>query len=178
MSDLRLVSMVTSEMDPATRDRVIRLCIEAHQEPDFENLFLYLPDDGLHVLAWTGDSLVGHAVVTTRWLQFAAKPLLRTAYVDAVATSPDCQGQGIGSAVMEHLATLITTWDIGCLETERESFYARLGWEEWQGPLGGRNDSGLIPTPDQTGIMILRLPNTPSLDLRELLTIEINQRIW
>jgi hypothetical protein len=79
---------------------------------------------------------------------------------------------------MEHLASLVTSWDIACLETERESFYARLGWEVWQGPLAGRTDDGLVPTPDQTGIMILRLPNSPPLDLQELLTIEVSQRIW
>jgi aminoglycoside 2'-N-acetyltransferase I len=157
---------------------VVRLCVEAHQEPDFENLFSYLPSDGLHVLAWSGETLVGHAVVTTRWLQAGVKPLLRTAYVDAVATSSAYQGQGVGTAVMEHLASLVTSWDIACLETERESFYARLGWEVWQGPLAGRTDDGLIPTPDQTGVMILRLPNSPPLDLEESLTIEVNQRIW
>jgi aminoglycoside 2'-N-acetyltransferase I len=152
--------------------------MEAHQEPDFENLFSYLPEDGLHVLAWRGEALIGHAVVTTRWLQAGGGPRLRTAYVDAVATSPDSQGQGVGSGVMEHLASLVTEWDIACLETERESFYARLGWEVWRGPLAGRTDVGLIPTPDQTGIMILRLPNSPHLDLEAPLTIEVNQRIW
>lgn len=178
MNELTLASVITGQMDPATRERVVRLCVEAHQDPDFEKLFTYLPKDGLHVLAWTGETLVGHAVVTTRWLQPGTKPLLRTAYIDAVATVPEAQGQGIGSAVMKHVASLISAWEIACLETERESFYARLGWEEWQGPLAGRTDDGLIPTPDQTGIMILRLPNTPPLSLEDLLTIEVTQRIW
>ncbi len=178
VDELRLASMTTGEMDPETRERVARLYVEAHQEPDFENLFTYLPEDGLHVLASTGESLVGHAVVTTRWLQPGNMPLLRTAYIDAVATLPGSQGQGIGSAVMEHVASLISAWEIACLETERESFYARLGWEKWQGPLAGRTDDGLMPTPDQTGIMILRLPTTPPLDLEDLLTIEATERIW
>jgi GNAT superfamily N-acetyltransferase len=178
MPQVRLTSAATKDLDLATRAQVVRLCVEAHQEPDFENLFSYLPHDGLHVMAWSGPTLVGHAVVTTRWLQAGAKPLLRTAYVDAVATSPDHQGQGVGSILMEHLASLVTAWDIACLETERESFYARLGWEVWQGPLAGRTDDGLIPTPDQTGIMILRLPNSPPLDPEGLLTIEVSQRIW
>ena len=170
--------MPTSDMDDRMRAEVVRLCVEAHQEPDFENLFSYLPDDGLHVLASIGDLLVGHAVVTTRWLQAGSQPLLETAYVDAVATSPGHQGQGVGTAVMENLATLVSQWQIACLETERQSFYERLGWEEWKGPLAGRTDEGLIPTPDQEGIMILRLPSTPELDLRGLLTVEAGQRIW
>jgi hypothetical protein len=40
------------------------------------------------------DELVGHAVVTTRWHQHQDQALLRTAYVDAVATSPAHQGWG------------------------------------------------------------------------------------
>ena len=170
--------MRTSEMDDRMRSHVVRLCVEAHAEPDFENLFSYLPDNGLHVLASIDDTLVGHAVITTRWLQAGAKPRLRTAYVDAVATSPQHQGLGIGTTLMARLAMEATGWDIACLETERQSFYEHLGWEEWQGPLAGRTDAGLIPTPDQTGIMVLRLPDTPPLDLQELLTIEANQRIW
>lgn len=69
----------TSELDEATRSAVVRLCIDAHQEEDFRNLFSYLPPDGLHVLGYLGAQLVGHAVVTTRWLQPRDLPLLRTA---------------------------------------------------------------------------------------------------
>jgi aminoglycoside 2'-N-acetyltransferase I len=161
------------------RAAVIRLCIDAHQEEDFRNLFSYLPPDGLHVVADLGLDLVGHAVVTTRWLQPLELPLLRTAYVDAVSTSPAHQNRGIGSAVMSQLASTLDDYDVACLETDRVSFYARLGWEEWRGPLAGRTDEGLIPTPDQKGVMILRLPRTPELDLDTLLTIEVQPvRIW
>src|SRR5439155_1283171 len=46
-------------------------------------------------------------------------------------------------------------------------------------PLAGRSGAGLIPTPDQRGVMILRLRDTPSLDLDTLLTIEVQPtRIW
>ena len=174
-----LRTLRTRELDEATRAAVVRLCIDAHQEGDFENLFSYLPPDGLHVLAELGDELVGHAVVTTRWLQPLDRPLLRTAYVDAVSTAPAHQQQGIGSAVMTQLASAIGDYDVACLETDRVSFYERLGWEEWRGPLAGRSDDGLIPTPDQTGVMILRLPRTPELDSETLLTIEVQPaRIW
>jgi aminoglycoside 2'-N-acetyltransferase I len=74
---------------------------------------------------------------------------------------------------MRHLAVVVgDEFDIACLETERVTFYERLGWEEWRGPLAGRSEGGLIPTPEQEGIMILRLPGTPKLDLDGLLTIE------
>lgn len=176
---MMLRTLRTGELDEATRAAVVRLCIDAHQEDDFRNLFSYLRPDGLHVLAELGEELVGHAVVTTRWLQPLELPLLRAAYVDAVATSPAHQRQGVGSAVMTHLASALDDYDVACLETERVSFYARLGWEEWRGPLAGRTDDGLIPTPDQKGVMILRLPRTPQLDLDTLLTIEVHPaRTW
>jgi aminoglycoside 2'-N-acetyltransferase I len=169
----------TSVVDEATRAAIIDVCLAAHGEPDFRKLFDHLPPTGLHVLASRDRELVGHAVVTTRWLQPQGHPLLRTAYVDAVAVLPSQQGHGVGSAVMRHLASLLGEYDIACLETDRAAFYERLGWEEWRGPLAGRSDSGLIPTPDQDGVMILRLPRTPELDLGSLLTIEAYAtRIW
>jgi aminoglycoside 2'-N-acetyltransferase I len=176
---LELRTMRTSDTDEETRESVVRLCIDAHQEEDFNNLFSYLPPEGLHVLAYLDGRLVGHAVVTIRWLQAGNEPLLRTAYVDAVATSPTHQGRGIGSAVMRHLASVVDDCDIACLETDRVGFYERLGWEEWRGSLGGRSPEGLIPTPDQRGIMILRLGRTPDLDPSQRLTIEAHPaRIW
>ena len=169
----------TSDLAEETRSAIVRLCIDAHHEKDFQNLFSYLPPESLHVLAFLGDQLVGHAVVTTRWLQVGDSPLLRTAYVDAVATSPEYQGRGVGRAGMRHLVSVVADYDIACLETEHRAFYEHLGWEEWRGPLAGRSDEGMIPTPDQRGIMILRLPGTPALDPDALLTIEAQPaRIW
>jgi aminoglycoside 2'-N-acetyltransferase I len=164
----------------AERLAIVRLCREAHQV-DFGALFSFLPPEGLHVLAYLADDegrLAGHAVVTTRWLQADEGPLLKTAYVDAVATHPLYQGEGIGSAVMEYLAAAIGEYEVACLETERVSFYARLGWEEWRGALAGRKGREVIPTPEQKGIMILRLARTPALDLDGLLAVEFDGRIW
>jgi aminoglycoside 2'-N-acetyltransferase I len=105
-------------------------------------------------------------------------PLLKTAYVDAVATLPAVQGQGYGSALLRHLAQNIGDCEIACLQTDIPAFYQRLGWELWRGPLAGRGEAGLVPTPTQTGVMILRLHRTPPLDLDTLLTIEVAGRIW
>ena len=169
----------TEDLNEATRAAIIQLCIAAHQEEDFKNLFSYIPSGGRHFLAYREDELVSHAVVTTRWLQPEGQPVLKTAYVDAVATLPEYQGQGYGRAVMQHLANNLADYAIACLETELPAFYERLGWELWRGALAGRNDQGLIPTPEQTGIMILRLAGTPALNLDGLLTIECEGgRIW
>jgi aminoglycoside 2'-N-acetyltransferase I len=170
----------TDDLDAARKSQIVDLCVAAHEEEDFKNLFSYVPSGGWHFLAFQGDELISHALVTTRWLQPEGHTLLRTAYVDAVSTLPAYQGQGYGSAVMRRLAEEIDhEYVIACLETGREIFYARLGWESWRGPLAGRGEQGLVPTPDQRGIMILRLSKTPPLDLAARLTIECqNGRIW
>ena len=175
-----VTSAKTDDLNAATRASIIQLCIAAHQEEDFKNLFAYVPSGGWHFLAYRDGQLVGHALVTTRWLQPAGQPVLKTAYVDAVATSPTYQGQGYGSALLRQLASEIEPeYVIACLETGRPAFYERLGWELWRGPLAGRSEQGLIPTPEQRGIMVLRLPQTPALNLDQELTIECQTgRIW
>lgn len=179
-NSFELVSERTKDLDEAARAAIVQVCVAAHANPDFNRLFSFLPPDGLHVMGFFGARLASHAVVTTRWLQPEGLPLLKTAYVDAVSTSPEFQGLGYGSAVMRRLAGLIhPAYEIACLETEVVGFYERLGWEAWRGPLAGRSEDGLVPTPDQTGIMILRLPRTPVLDLSGFLTIECQAaRIW
>jgi hypothetical protein len=68
---------------------------------------------------------------------------------------------------------------LACLETDKEAFYERLGWRQWRGPLAGRGEHGLVPTPEQQGIMVLCLPQSPVLDFDSLLTIECQTgRIW
>lgn len=173
-------SFGTEELDATTRNAIVNLCILAHREEDFKNLFSYVPSGGLHFLAFQDEQLVSHAMVTTRWLQPEGQPILKTAYVDAVATLPAHQGRGHGSGLMRYLASKIDSeYVIGCLETDRVEFYERLGWETWRGPLAGRSEQGLIPTPEQNGILVLRLSQTPALNLDSTLTIESqDERIW
>jgi len=175
----RIEVLSTSALTAEQRSAVIEVCIAAHKNEDFRNLFTFLEAGGRHVLGHRGDDLVSHAVVTTRWAQPAGQPPLRTAYVDAVSTLPAYQGQGHGSAVMRRLAGAIDDYEVGCLQTDRPTFYEHLGWEVWRGPLAGRREEGLVPTPEQRGVMVLRLPSTPPLDLDALLTIECQpSRIW
>lgn len=168
----------TRQLDAALRAIIVELCTEAH-DTDFSRLFFYLPTDGLHFIAYRDDQIVSHAVVTTRWVQPERLPVLRTAYVDAVATLPAYQRRGYGSAVMRELIVQIADYDLACLETDRVTFFEHLGWQRWRGPRAGRSGGELIPTPDQQNIMVLRLANTPPLDLDRLLTIEAQAgRIW
>ena len=80
---------------------------------------------------------------------------------------------------MQQIALVINDYEIAGLETDKFGFYESVGWERWHGSLAGRGAEGLIPTPDQHGVMILRLPKTPTLKLDGLLTIEDQGvRIW
>ena len=170
--------LTTEELTAAQRASVIDVCIAAHENEEFRKLFTHITS-GRHFLAHRGRELVSHAVVTTRWVQPEGQVELKTAYVDAVSTLPTYQGRGYGSEVMARLATEIGDYEIACLQTDRPAFYERLGWEVWRGPLAGRSEHGLIPTPEQRGVMVLRLSGTPPLDLEKQLTIECQpERIW
>ena len=50
---------------------------------------------------------------------------------------------------MSHLASAVGDFDVACLDTERVSFYERLGWEEVaraaRGPVGRRADPDAGP---------------------------------
>ncbi len=171
--------LATEDLPPAQRSSVIDVCIAAHDIDDFKNLFTNIPSGGRHFLAYRGPELVSHAVVTTRGVQPEGQRVLKTAYVDAVSTLPTYQRRGYGSAVMNRLAAEIDDYEIACLQTDRTGFYERLRWEVWRGPLAGRSADGLIPTPEQRGVMVFRLPQTPPLDLDTQLTIERQpSRIW
>jgi aminoglycoside 2'-N-acetyltransferase I len=169
----------TRQLDAALRATIVELCTAAYQA-DFSRLFFYLPTDGLHFIAYLDDQIVSHAVVTTRWVQPERLPVLRTAYVDAVATLPAYQRRGYGSAVMRELIAHLAEYDLACLETDQVAFCEHRGWQRWRGPRTGRApDGSLVPTPDQQNIMILRLATAPPLDLDRLLTIEAQAgRIW
>lgn len=172
--------LTTEDLTDADRSAVIDLCIAAHEQVEFKDLFTHIPGGGRHFLAYREDELVSHAVVTTRWLQPEGSDVLRTAFVDAVSTRPAFQGMGFGTATMRRLGEEIGDYEIGCLQTDNAAaFYERLGWELWRGPLAGRGDHGPVPTPGQQGVMVLRLPRTPRLDLATPLTIECQPyRIW
>ena len=171
MSPDRLAFQVVhvNALDRAERREIVDLCSAAYDE-DFDAFFTTLPDT-THVLARRDNRLVSHACWVVRWLQPGYPGPLRTAYVEAVATLPDYQGLGFGSAVIRKLAEEIVGFELGGLSTGSHSFYERLGWGRWRGPLAIRTDDGLMPTPGDDA-MVLRLPDTPELDLDAPMTAE------
>ena len=128
---------------------------------------------GWHVVAEERGSVVAHASVVPRNIHVAGRSL-ETGYVEAVATLPARQQQGLGSAVMAAAGNIIQErFELGALSTGSHAFYSRLGWERWRGPTYVRNGVELIRTPDDDdGIMILRTPTTGEIDLSAPISCE------
>lgn len=122
---------------------------------------------GTHVLLEVGGAIVSHASVVERILESGEHPM-RTGYVEAVATRPEQQGNGYATEVMGAVARILDErYELGALDTGLTSFYGRLGWEVWRGRTTVRTGRGMIGTPEEDGlVMVRRTPTTPSdLDL-------------
>jgi aminoglycoside 2'-N-acetyltransferase I len=164
-------------LSDADRRRIIALCNRAYGE-DLEPLFSTFVSP-THVLGRLRGRLVSHALWVTRYLQAGSGPLLRTAYVEAVATDPAYRHRGFATAVMQRLAADVQDFELAALSPSDPAFYERLGWELWQGPLFIRTDDGLLLSPGEEQVMILRLPRTPPLDLDAPLSAEWRQgELW
>lgn len=175
-----LITRVVNQaaLSEAERRTIITLCTLAYAE-DFEGLFNTFTG-ATHVLGFHGGSLVSHAMWVTRWLAPGELDPLRTAYVEAVATHPHHQRRGFATRVMQALAAGIRSFHLGALCPNQDviDLYHKLGWEAWQGPLFIRTAHGLMPTADEV-VMILRLPQTPSLDLEASLSAEWREgELW
>ena len=120
---------------------------------------------GRHFLAEAAGSIVAHASVLEREIHVGTA-VLRTGYVEAVATAPTHQGRGYGSAVMTAVSAFIRDrFELGALGTDLLDFYARFGWRPWRGESWVRTADGPRRTPDEDGyILVLETPRTPPLD--------------
>jgi aminoglycoside 2'-N-acetyltransferase I len=175
-ANLRLEVIRSANIAPDLAGAVHALCNRAYEE-DLAPLFAAF-EDATHVLGFLGRTLASHAMWVTRWLQPGDGPLLRTAYVEMVATEPHLQRRGLASAVMRRLAQAIVDYDLGALCPAEPAIYARLGWKLWRGPLFIRSEQGPIPQPDER-VMVLRLPGTPALDLDQPLSAEWREgELW
>lgn len=179
---LQLTCRAGAQLDPTTQHQIIDLCTRAYEE-EFADLLATFTGS-VHVLGWLDGQLISHALWVTRWLQVGDGPLLCTAYVEAVATDPPYQNRGYASAVMRRIAAELAADDVGfelaALSPFSIEWYARLGWEQWTGPLSIRTATGLVRTPEEDGqVMILRLPHTPPLDRTAPLSAEWRQgELW
>lgn len=128
---------------------------------------------GLHFVLEIDGEIVGHASVVERELHVGGRPL-RTGYVEAVATAPTRQGQGLGSLVLGEVTGYIRDrFELGALGTGHHQFYARQGWRTWAGPSAVRTADGTRRTPEDDGsIMVLATPTSPPLDLSAAISCE------
>ena len=77
---------------------------------------------------------MAHALWLERSLRIGNGPWLDAATVEGVATHPDHQRQGHGSAVMRRLQQEIAGYVLGALSPSRPEWYERLGWVRQQAP--------------------------------------------
>jgi aminoglycoside 2'-N-acetyltransferase I len=160
----------TGDLDDPRRNEILTLCRAAYRE-DLDG-YLENIGPGVHLLGRVEGTLVSHAMFVERWLQLHDGRLLRTGYVELVATAPAGQRRGYASALMRRVADEIHAFDIGALSPTDERIYARLGWQTWRGPLLVRTGTSVVTSQDE-GLMILRLPRTPAdLSLDEPISIE------
>jgi len=169
---MQIEILESDALDAAMRDEILTLCRVAYEE----ELTGYLADigPGTHWLGRVDGTLVCHLMVVPRWVQLDGLPILRTAYIELVATHPGAQRRGHATRLLRDMQGELGDYDLGALSPSDEAFelYERLGWEWWRGPLVVREEQGLVSSPDEE-LMVLRLARTPAaLDLDATLSIE------
>ncbi len=128
---------------------------------------------GVHVVVLDRGRVLSHGSVVPRSIWIDERKLA-AGYVEGVATPVHSQGQGFGSLVMAEVARIIReTYERGVLSTGSPSFYARLGWQCWEGPTWVRTKTGPVRTPDDDGgVMILRTPSTAEVSVSASIACE------
>jgi aminoglycoside 2'-N-acetyltransferase I len=127
---------------------------------------------GWHVIVGDEQTLA-HAAVVPRAIEVGSA-LLRTGYVEGVATAPTRQRQGLGTRAMREVGEVLRSeFELGALSTSEHAFYERSGWERWHGPTFVRHGEVRVRTADEDdGIMVLRFGATLALDLDQPICCE------
>jgi aminoglycoside 2'-N-acetyltransferase I len=173
MADNRLVIQLkqNSALTPAEYAEIIALTSQAFERDYTPYMESFLSPT--HILARYRGKLVSYVAVVTRRLQIGDGPLLKTAYIEGLATELGHRHQGYASQVMRRAVEESQDFDFAALSTGSNSFYARLGWQVWRGTLYARKDNELIPMPEEQGcVMVLALPKTPPLDIAAPMSID------
>lgn len=119
---------------------------------------------GMHVLITDDGALLAHAAVVTRTLRHS-DDVFEAGYVEAVAVRTDQQGRGLGRLVMDHTESIIrTSHDFGALNAVESAatFYARRGWQLWDGPTQADTPSGVVDTYDAADRIFLLPKDSPT----------------
>lgn len=152
---MNLALLESDQVDATTRAALRRLWDRAFgdrfNDDDADHAF-----GGVHVLARDGDHVIGHASAVPRLIRFGDQPWRTVGYVEAVATDPERQSDGVGRLVMERLHDEITSrWGVALLSTGRATgFYELLGWERWTGLSYTQTKTGVVPDGEHGGLMV------------------------
>ncbi|MGI8522287.1 MAG: GNAT family N-acetyltransferase [Nocardioides sp.] len=168
---MEIIPAVSSDLDEDVRAQLRLLWNAAFR--DFSDQDAAHAFGGVHVLAYDGSDVVGHASAVPRTVHVGDQPW-DTGYVEAVAVSPACQGSGIGSALMRALqGELRDRWPFGALSTSKHGFYEQLGWERWRGTSYVRMVDGRRQADgEHGGLMVLRFGPSADVDLTASITCE------
>ena len=172
------IKVMHSRLTPERiKKEIVSLCNRAYEE-DMGILFETFVD-ATHVIGYYNDLMVCHALWVTRYLQAGANPVMRTAYVEAVATEAKYRKRGFAASIMKHLVGEIQDYELAALSPFSVEYYERLGWELWRDPLFIRTKEDLMPSLEDEEVMIFRLPKTPVLDLNAPLSAEWREgELW
>ena len=176
IESLSLQVMKSQDLSDSEYTEIVELCSRAFEE-DYRP-FVDMFHNATHILGRNDGVLVTHALWITRWLQSGDSPLLRTAFVEGVATEESYRRRRFATVLLRRLACEIKDFNLGALSTGTPSIYAQLGWQLWRGSLFIRTDRGLMHTPNDSA-MVLILPKTPPLDLDAPLSAEWREgELW
>jgi aminoglycoside 2'-N-acetyltransferase I len=163
----------SDQVDARTRADLRRLWAESFgdrfDDDDADHAF-----GGVHVLVRDGERLVGHAGAVPRLIRFGDQPWRTIAYVEAVATAPDRQREGIGRLTMERLhVEMASRWDLAMLSTGRATgFYEQLGWQRWGGSSFTQTQAGVVPDGEHGGLMVWRADPLVAVDRTAAVTCQ------
>jgi aminoglycoside 2'-N-acetyltransferase I len=144
----------------------IRMLLDAAFAGDFTDEDWTHAVGGMHVWVIGSRGLISHGSLVERSVVCSGETL-HVGYVEAVATAEAHRRKGYGTMVMKSLGEMIRgRYELGVLSTAAHGFYEALGWERWRGPTFVNSPRGPERTPeDDGGIMILRTPRSPVLDV-------------
>jgi aminoglycoside 2'-N-acetyltransferase I len=146
--------------------RDLRAMLDGAFEGDFTDEDWGHAIGGVHIWLKGSQGLISHASLVERTLS-SSGDTMRVGYVEAVATVAVQRHKGYAATVMTHIDELIRRrYALGALSTGTHALYESLGWERWRGPTFVDGPRGRERTPDDDGgVMILRTPRSPRLDL-------------
>ncbi len=150
------ISVIPDVALTAAQRTEIRALLDAAFEGDFSDADADHAAGGIRVLATDGDTIIGHAALVGRQMQFNGVTVT-VGYVEGVAVHPDRQGQRHGSVLMRMIdENAQKTYALTMLSTGVQEFYEKLGWVRFLGKSYVSENGQMVRTADEdAGLMVL-----------------------